>query len=409
LLPRKVGGLPPELYFLESRQDGATGMDETGACSSTFEAAMTLDTPRRLRTPEETRRNRRRRLPILALGLSFFLAALYGGLWRIGWPLPHGEGLGEIHGPLMICGFFGALIGLERAVALKRPWAFATPWLACAGALCLIAGAPLAIPATLFAAAAAILTLASILALRDDPRLFTAVLAGAAACWGLGAIVWLRTEAVASAAPWWLLFLALTIAAERLDMSRIRGLGRVGAAAFLACVGALVAGACLGLFDALGAPMLGCGLIALSAWLLRHDLALGKIGRAPPLRFFGFAMCAGYLWMAVAGAGLVFAPPAVAPYGYDLALHAVLVGFVVSMAFGHSVIVIPAITGAAAPYHPAMYAGLALLHASVALRVCGDLGAFEPVRMASGGLTFMALLAFGGVLAWRIAAARRGA
>jgi len=103
-----------------------------------------------------------------------------------------------------------------------------------------------------------------------------------------------------------------------------------------------------------------------------------------------------------AGMALLVAPPAVAPYGYDLTLHAILIGFVLSMAFGHSVIVIPAITGAAAPYHPTMYVGLALLHASVAARLCGDLLAYEPARLASGALTVCGLIAFGVALGWRI-------
>ena len=105
------------------------------------------------------------------------------------------------------------------------------------------------------------------------------------------------------------------------------------------------------------------------------------------------------------GVNLVFAPPFVAPYGYDMALHAILIGFVISMTMGHSVIVIPAITGAAAPYHPAKYLGLALLHISVAVRLCGDLRAFEPARMASGALTLAGMLAFGAVLAGRMVGA----
>jgi hypothetical protein len=202
------------------------------------------------------------------------------------------------------------------------------------------------------------------------------------------------------------LFLVLTIAAERLDMSRLLGVGRIGIAAFLACVAALAAGAALGLFDPLGARLLGAGFVALALWLLRHDIALRNLSRAPHLRFFGVSMSAGYLWMAVAGAALIFAPPFATPYGYDLALHAILIGFVLSMAFGHSVIVIPAITGAAAPYHPAMYLGLALLHGSVALRLCGDLAAFEPARAASGALTLAGMLSFGAVLGWRIKTGR---
>jgi hypothetical protein len=377
------------------------------------DAHMMPEAPqRKVRTPEETRRNRRLRLPVLALGLSFFGLAIYGGLWRLGFNLPHGENLAGQHGPLMIGGFFGTLIGLERGVALGRLWVFAAPALSCLAGLTILAGAPMVVSAILFACASAILTAASLSVMRDDRQLFTAVLAGGAACWAIGNLVWLVTADVPAATVWWLLFLVLTIAAERLDMSRLLGIGRTGRIGFLVCTGLLVAGASLGLFNAWGAALLRLGLVSLSLWLARHDIAFRNLRRAPHLRFFGICMSAGYVWMGVAGAVLLLAPPAVAPFGYDLVLHAILIGFVLSMALGHSVIVIPAITGAQAPYHPAMYVGLGLLHASVAIRACADLLAWLPGRIISGPLSLLGLLAFGVVLARQIRgamAARRRA
>jgi len=366
-----------------------------------------LDSSTRPRSPEATRRNRRLRLPFLALGLSFFAAALYGGLWRLGWPLPHAERVGELHGPLMICGFFGTLIGLERSVALGKSWPFAAPLISSLAALALIAGLAPAYAAGAFALAAAILVAGSLTALRGGRRLFAAVLAGAAGCWGVGSLVWLITGAVAFAAPWWLLFLVLTISAERLDMSRLLGVTLTGVAGFLGCVALLIGGATTGLFDPRGSLLLGSGFALLAVWLLRHDIALRNLRHAAHLRFLGVSMTLGYLWMAIAGAALIAAPPSSFAYGYDMALHAILIGFVLSMALGHSVIVIPAITGAAAPYHAAMYGGLALLHASVVARLCGDLAGVEPLRLASGALTLTGMIAFGAVLGWRIKTAQR--
>ena len=59
------------------------------------------------------------RFPLMALGLLALLTALWGGLVRLGWawPLPWPT-LFIAHGPLMVCGFLGTLIGVERAVAL---------------------------------------------------------------------------------------------------------------------------------------------------------------------------------------------------------------------------------------------------------------------------------------------------
>jgi hypothetical protein len=44
-----------------------------------------------------------------------------------------------------------------------------------------------------------------------------------------------------------------------------------------------------------------------------------------------------------------------------------------SMVFGHAPIIFPAIVGIAVPYSPAFFLHLGLLHASVLLRVVGDL------------------------------------
>lgn len=71
-------------------------------------------------------------LPLLLLAAAALLAALWGGLVRIGWSLPALPlRLPAAHGALMIPGFLGSLISLERAVALRqqaRPgWIFYLP------------------------------------------------------------------------------------------------------------------------------------------------------------------------------------------------------------------------------------------------------------------------------------------
>ena len=61
-------------------------------------------------------------LPFLVPALLALLVALWAGLLRLGWVLPSTRGLALAHGPLMVSGFLGALIALERAVALKIRW-----------------------------------------------------------------------------------------------------------------------------------------------------------------------------------------------------------------------------------------------------------------------------------------------
>src|SRR5512139_3661327 len=83
------------------------------------------------------------RLPMLVLGFVSLLLGLLAGEARIGWsvPLPRPD-LIMLHGPLMVSGFLGTLIGLERSVAIGRRFLYLGPAASAAGAVLLIAGAP---------------------------------------------------------------------------------------------------------------------------------------------------------------------------------------------------------------------------------------------------------------------------
>src|SRR5690606_15908617 len=79
---------------------------------------------------------------------------------------------------------------------------------------------------------------------------------------------------------------------------------------------------------------------------------------------------------------------------YDAALHALTLGFVFSMVFGHAAIILPAVLRVALPYHPSFYLPLVLLHASVAIRLVGDAGAGYGWTRVGGLLNALALAAF---------------
>ena len=86
----------------------------------------------------------------MAPGMLALLTALWGGLVRLGWPWPvPWPTLVMAHGPLMVCGFLGTLIGVERAVALGACWPYAAPLLTAMGALALLTGLPAPPPMTL--------------------------------------------------------------------------------------------------------------------------------------------------------------------------------------------------------------------------------------------------------------------
>src|SRR3970282_1581372 len=93
--------------------------------------------------PRPVRPGRGARVPLLLPGMLALLAALWGGLLRLGWQLPAPPTpVAAFHGPLMVAGVLGTVIGMERAVALGRAWAYLAPLASGLGALALLAGSP---------------------------------------------------------------------------------------------------------------------------------------------------------------------------------------------------------------------------------------------------------------------------
>jgi hypothetical protein len=79
------------------------------------------------------------RLPFLLPGGVALLLGIDAGLQLIGVPaVPVSQRLPDSHGPLLVLGFVGTLIALERAVALRRRGGFAAPALLGVGGLLLV-------------------------------------------------------------------------------------------------------------------------------------------------------------------------------------------------------------------------------------------------------------------------------
>ncbi|WP_262265934.1 hypothetical protein [Microvirga yunnanensis] len=334
------------------------------------------------------------RLAFLALGALGLIAGLYGALGRLGLALPAGGSLAALHGPLMISGLFGTLISLERAVALGRGWSYAAPALSGFGTLLLLAGAPESAGAGAYVAAAMVLAGTSLLITIQQPAVFTGTLLFGALAWLAGNLLWLLGGSVPDLVGWWLAFLVLTIAGERLELSRLLPQRRGGEALFLFAVGLLAVGAQNGLITENGAVLFGLALLVTTLWLLVHDIARLNIRRSGQTRFMAACMLAGYAWLGLAGAVLMALPPHETAFGYDVALHAILIGFALSVVFGHALIILPAVARIRVRYAPVLYAPLLLLHASVALRMGAGLAGWEAGRMGSGVFTLLALAGF---------------
>src|SRR5581483_9992841 len=245
----------------------------------------------------------RLRFPLLALGLASLFCGVWAGLLRFGWGLPTGRAnLIELHGPLMVFGFLGTVISLERAVALRRGWGYLAPAGTLAGVALLFAGVRQGVGELVLLLAGCVLVGLFVVILRAHATAPTATLLLGALLWVIGDALWLHGDPLVQVVPWWAGFLVLTIAGERLElaaMGRLTGLGRL---LFLGLTALLVAGLVLGALDAdAGIRVAGSALVGYALWLLRFDVARSTVRRAGLPRFVALALLPGYVWLGVGG------------------------------------------------------------------------------------------------------------
>jgi len=136
--------------------------------------------------------------------------------------------------------------------------------------------------------------------------------------------------------------------------------------------------------------MYGIGLLGLAVWLLRQDIARRTVKEQGLTRFIAVCLLSGYVWLAI-GSVMLLAAGGLAGVAYDAVLHAILIGFVFSMVFGHAPIIFPAVVRVRMPYHWTFYLPLLVLHASLLMRLAGD-GLMLPELRSLGGLLNAAAL-----------------
>lgn len=359
-------------------------------------------------------RNLGRLALLLPAGLAL-LAGLDAALLLLDLPAPIStERLPQVHGMLLVLGFAGTLIALERAVALRRGPGYLAPALLGTGGLALVSPAPLLVGKVLLViGAAGLLAVYVPLWRRQHDDAVVAQALGAVLAVG-AALLWLGGVPVPALVPWLAGFVVLTIGAERLELSRVALAARHGHHAFHGCAtGIVLAVTATVLWPAIGYPMLGVALLALVCWLAQHDVARRTIrsGRSGGLaRFMAGCLLAGYAWLAVAALVWLLSGAALAGPRYDTVVHAVFLGLTVSMIMAHAPMILPAVLRRPLPYHPAMIAPAVLLHASLALRVgWGDARQIEAAWQAGGVLNIVAVLSFLLVAVVSSALARRPA
>ncbi|KQV89092.1 hypothetical protein [Pelomonas sp. Root1237] len=343
------------------------------------------------------------RLAFAGLAVVALVAGIAGGLVRAGVAVPVASAAVATHAFLMICAFMGTVIGIERAVALKHPAGFAGPLASGAAGLVMLSGAP-GLAAWLAAGASLAFVGVNLAVVRRQRAAHTLLLLAGAVAWAAGSLLHALGLMAGAVVPLWFCFLVFTIAAERLEMTRLMRRHAGAGPALLAILAVAACGAVLsGLVADVGGLLYGLSLAALASWLAVFDIARRTVRAAGLSRYMALCLLTGYFWLAVAG--LAWAGTALGLPWRDAALHGLALGFVFSMVFGHAPVILPAVARVKLAFGWPFYLPLALLHASLAVRLFG--GLFD-ARMTAAGATgnALAIAAFvltlaGAAIAWR--------
>lgn len=347
----------------------------------------------------------RHRVILLAGGAAMLLTGLNAALLRLGLPAPvDAPGVAQMHGPLMVYGFLTTLICLERAVALRAVtpasgWAYAAPAAGVLGGLLLIAGvAGAPIPGQLLAGAAwsvaciLLLVIYAVMWRAQSSAALGIQMLGAVAGAG-GAALWARGLAIPQIFPWWAALLVLTIGGERLDLARLAFRGRLERR-IMGWAGLVVLTLPLTLLTpALGYAALGVVLGVLVVDLASHDIARRTIHGHGAAQLMAACMLGGYAWAFFASLSWLAGGPVQSGYRYDFTVHAITVGFVVSMILAHAPVIVPAIVHRQLPYHPVMWAVWIMLQVGLVVRILAGFREAVGGWQFGGALDVMALLA----------------
>lgn len=337
---------------------------------------------------------------LVPLALLALMVALWAGLLRMGWHLPIASAsLAALHGPLILVGFFGTVIGLERAIALQRHWMYLAPLGTALGGLTILFWGSTGPEPFLIMFGSVIACAAFVIILRQHLALWTVTMSLGAFAWCVGNVFWLAGQPLFVVSLWWAGFLVLTIAGERLELGRLLQHSRFVQWAFAVIVTFMLVSLFFIVADYTnGTRLVGVAWLALALWLLRYDIARRTVRKRGLTRFIAVCLLSGYVWLAVSGAiGFIYGGLPAGPI-YDAFLHALFVGFVFAMIFGHAPIIIPAFLGIKVAYQSTFYIPLVLLHCSLLLRVIGDLANWMVLRQWGGMFNVLAILGFIGLI-----------
>jgi len=305
---------------------------------------------------------------LLVAAMMNLVIGMLSGLGRLGWSVPMPESYTH-HGAIMVGGFLGSLIALEKIIPLKRPWFFIGPMLSGSSIFVFIMGDP-QVAIGLQLTASIIFLLVYFTYLRAQYSVYLLLATVGALCWTIGTAMLFRKTFYPMVFPWYVGFLLFTIVSERLELTRFLPVTAMNRNLLYAFMMLFIIGILMP-FHGMGVYLAGTSLILVSAWLMRHDVIRLTIRKDGLTRFTAIVLLCGYVVLMLEGMFLLLIGDI--PFGYDMIVHTFFLGFVFCMIFAHGPIILPGVLGLSVkPYHPLLYVPVVMLLASLAARLLAD-------------------------------------
>ena len=327
---------------------------------------------------------------VLPFVLASLVIGVLSGLFRMGWSIPIGAVAGE-HGALMTGSFLGTLICLERIVALKKKWLYVIPVISGMSIVFFLLHMQSIAMILLSVGSLGLIYIYIDLIKRFGEYYFYIMMLGAIG-WAVGNILMVISPFYPIAAPWWIVFILLTVFGERLELSKFLPQSGKKRITMIISISIFMIGI-LFPYHSIGKLISGIGMILMAIWLLHYDIARKSVKAKGMHRFTGSLLLAGYFWMIVCGVLMIGNFTSL--FTYDAMLHAFFLGFTFSMIFAHAPIIFPGVAGLAIrPFHDSLFVWGILLQITLASRIISDLLMDSYVRKISGMLNAIVILLF---------------
>jgi hypothetical protein len=315
---------------------------------------------------------------------------LIAGLIRIGWDFSISNAVPH-HGAIMIGGFLGTLISLEKIIPLKKAYFYIIPLTSALAVLMFVLGEARPGFILLLIASVGLTFVFLIYFMRNPGAIYGMMFAGAIA-WVIGNAMLMKTNFYPAAVPWWMAFALLVILSERVELMKFLPVSKTAKLIFYSLLALFVAG-CVLSFHGPGRLIASISIAAIAIWLLRCDVVAVSIRKNGLTKFVATTLLAGYFFLLLTGLLMfIFTSEA---FSYDLIIHSFFIGFVFCMIFAHGPIILPGVLGLSIkPYSKVLYFWLAVLLLSLIMRIVGNVSLAHSIRKYSGMITAISVTGY---------------